>query len=131
MDTLLDQLDGKTPRLEAISNPAYGSGVIAASVDEDILRVLRISQSSVTLLTSVTEFPGVPGRVSAFDIRFDRTGLFENQLYVSVIMDMHFETTRRFYLAIKTDLVDKARVATEQAMKNISVTLLSHRAFQK
>jgi len=53
-DKLLDQIDGTTPRLEAISNPAYGYGVVAASIDNGILTVKRISYSSVEVLEAVS-----------------------------------------------------------------------------
>jgi hypothetical protein len=81
VDTLLDQIDGQTPRLEAIRNPDYGFGVVAASVDERILKVLRISQSSVMQLAIV---PNMLPIAAAKHIRFDTTGLFANKLYVSV-----------------------------------------------
>jgi len=36
-----------------------------------------------------------------------------------------FETTRRFYMAIRNDLLDRARQASSDAMKNISGTHLA------
>ena len=35
-----------------------------------------------------------------------------------------FETTRRFYLAVRTDLLDRARKASSMALKSISVEKL-------
>ena len=35
-----------------------------------------------------------------------------------------FETTRKFYLAIRSDLLDRAREASSEAMKTISVAHL-------
>jgi len=50
VDVLLNQIDGSTPRLEAISNPAFGFGVIAADITNGVLTVKRISQSSLDVL---------------------------------------------------------------------------------
>jgi len=86
VDILLDQIDGETPRLEAISNPDYGFGVVAASADEGILTVLRISQFSVQVLGTLS---GFTSDCRAGSIRFDRTGLFMNELYV-IVMDYPF-----------------------------------------
>ncbi len=84
VDTLIGQIDGQTPRLEAIRNPDYGCGVVAASMDNGILKVMRISQSSVDTLnvTSDLDTISVVG-----DIRFDTSGLFgndSNDLFVTV-----------------------------------------------
>ena len=81
VDTLLPQIDGQTPRLEAISNPAYGSGVIAASVDNGILTIRKISPNNVEFI----------GTLSGFDpldivrqVKFDYTGLYNSKLYISI-----------------------------------------------
>ena len=84
VDTLLNQIDGTTPRLEAIRNPEYGFGVVAASADNGILKVVRISASSFELLGAL---PGLPTDTQVYTIRFDHTGLFTNELYVSIAYD--------------------------------------------
>lgn len=81
VDTLLDQIDGQTPRLEAIRNPDYGFGVVSASVDNGILKILHISQSSLNELGTLSP---LPPNAFAWDIRFDWTGLFNRQLYISL-----------------------------------------------
>lgn len=80
VDQLAPQLDGVAPRIEAVRNPLYGSGVMAASVANGILTVRRISQGNIEVFAVV---PGV-GSFDAFDIRFDVTGNFGNALYVSL-----------------------------------------------
>jgi integrase len=56
------------------------------------------------------------------------TNWFANGLKEMEVMKMAghacFETTRRFYLAIQTDLVDRTREGTVQAMRGISVANL-------
>jgi len=79
-DKLLDQIDGSTPRLDAISNPAYGYGVIAASVGNGILTVKRISNSSVEVLGTLSGFAAPDVKT----IRFDRVGIFNFDLLISV-----------------------------------------------
>lgn len=53
------------------------------------------------------------------------TNWFANGLSEYEVMTMaghaSFETTRRFYLAIRSDVVDRARAASSEAMKGISV----------
>ena len=53
------------------------------------------------------------------------TNWFANGLseYEVMIMAGHscFETTRKFYLAVRKDLIDRARVASSKAMKEISI----------
>jgi len=84
VDTLLDRIDGTTPRLEAIRNPDYGFGVVAASVDQGILKVLRISESSVEMFGTQSGFQSVS---KVGDIRFDSTGLFGDQFFLTVWSD--------------------------------------------
>ena len=80
VDVLLDPIDGTTPILEAIRNPDYGFGVIAASVDNGILTILRISQSSIDVLGTTTG----PWNV-VLDVKFDPPGgVLSNQLYISM-----------------------------------------------
>ena len=82
----------------------------------------------------ITRRAGIDGRFH--DLRCTCiTNWFANGLNELEVMKMaghsSFETTRKFYLAIQTDLLDKAKAATEKAMKNISVTHLLHPEFQK
>ncbi|MBU0617046.1 MAG: hypothetical protein KKI02_04965 [Planctomycetes bacterium] len=81
VDTLLDQIDGTTPYVEAIRNPDYGFGVVVASVDNGIFEVLRISDSSVEPLGTLE---GFPEDSAVRCIRFDTTGLFADALFASV-----------------------------------------------
>jgi hypothetical protein len=90
VDVLLDQIDGQTPRLEAIRNPYYGFGVMAASVDNGILTVKRISQYNITIEGIMT---GFPTHFVSVDIRFDNTTLFSNDLFVSVASGPHNSET--------------------------------------
>lgn len=83
VDVLLNQIDGRTPRLEAIRNAAYGSGVVAASVDNGVLTVLRIAEDEIDVLASRGGFaPGSASRV--VDVQFDTSGIFGGGLYVTV-----------------------------------------------
>ncbi len=85
VDILLDQIDGSTPLLEAIRNPDYGFGVVAASVDDGILKVLRISEGHLSLLATSSEFDAW-SHVRC--IRFDNTVLFGNSLFLSVVTEV-------------------------------------------
>jgi len=78
------EIDAQTPRLEAIRNPDYGFGVIAASINNGILQILRITESSVDHLRSMSGF--APDSAVG-DIRFDTTGLFNENLFVLVWTD--------------------------------------------
>lgn len=90
VDVLLDQIDGSTPRLEAVSNPTYGSGVVAAAInDAGILSVTRISANGVEILGVQPGFlpaarPGPNLGSWVPTIRFDRTGLYDHGLFFSV-----------------------------------------------
>lgn len=56
------------------------------------------------------------------------TNWFANDLREFEVMNLaghaNFETTRKFYLAVRTDLLDRARAATEKSVKAISVANL-------
>jgi hypothetical protein len=80
VDQLAPQLDGVAPRIEAVRNPAYGSGVMTASIANGILTVRRISQGNIETFAVV---PGFQNFV-VFDLRFDVTGNFGNALFVSI-----------------------------------------------
>ena len=73
----------------------------------------------------VTHRAGIDGRFHDFRCTCI-TNWFANGLNELEVMKMaghsSFETTRKFYLAMQTDLLDKAKAATEQAMESISVT---------
>jgi hypothetical protein len=85
---IMPRVDGKILRLEAIRNPAYGYGVMAASIDESILRIFRINRHSYDVFATEPGFDShaacPPSCVHVQHIRFDTTGLFNNRLYVSV-----------------------------------------------
>ena len=59
VEVLHDQIDGSTPHLEVIRNPAYGSGVVAASCDGGIVTVLRLSHSSIDVMGVHNRFLGL------------------------------------------------------------------------
>lgn len=90
VDTLLDQIDSQTPRLKAITNSDYGSGVVAASIDSDngILTVRRISASNIEILGVLSGFPVPAIWEFVNSINFDQTGLFGNDLYLTVTVDV-------------------------------------------
>jgi hypothetical protein len=85
VDVWLDQIDGQSPRLEAIRNTEYGFGVVAASIkDEGILNVIKITHKSIESFAKKEGFPDVSAvRI----IKFDRSGYFKNELYLSVFFD--------------------------------------------
>lgn len=87
VDVLLNQIDGQTPYLEAIRNTEGGSGVVAASVDEGIFKVFRISPSSIDLIGTMSGYPISPVYGGA-RLRFDCTGLFDNDLYATVLINL-------------------------------------------
>jgi len=84
VDSLIGQIDGHAFRLEAIRNHNFGNGVIAACMDNGILKVMRISQSSVDIINVESGFDPIS---IIGDIRFDTSGLFSNDsndLFVTV-----------------------------------------------
>lgn len=81
VEKIMDRIDGQTPRLEVIRNSEYGSGVMTASINNGILKIMRISQSSVELFASMPDFPA-PHVLG--EIGFDDTGLADDELYVTV-----------------------------------------------
>jgi tetratricopeptide (TPR) repeat protein len=81
VDLLVDGFEGPAPRLEAIRNPDYGTGVVAALVDEGTVHVYRVSESSSELFASG---PGFPREACRRNVRFDTTGHFGRQLYMTV-----------------------------------------------
>jgi hypothetical protein len=89
VDKIIDRIDGQTPYLEAVRDPNYGHGVIAASFDKTtgILKVIRIYQDAFDLLGLLSDFPVAEyGGVSS--IEFDKSGVFDNSLFVSVSYDV-------------------------------------------
>lgn len=84
INKIMDRIDGQTPRLEAIRNPEYGFGVIAATADNGILTVLKVSQSSIETVATKSGYPNLS---AARTVCFDTTGLYENKLYISVNFD--------------------------------------------
>lgn len=80
-EQLSGRVDNITPRIEAIRNPAYGNGVVAASISNGILTVRRISTGQIAVVGT----RAVPtAQAYVLDLRFDTSGLFGNSLYVSV-----------------------------------------------
>ncbi|HMN96078.1 MAG TPA: hypothetical protein PKC43_01405 [Phycisphaerales bacterium] len=104
VDVLFDQIDGSTPRLESISNPAYGSGLVAANLNAaGILTVFRLSPSGVEVIGVRPGFlPAATGGSNAgssvLTIRFDRTGLFGHKLHLSVRQETATSTTTQFFV---------------------------------
>ncbi len=80
VDQLVGRLDNKTQRIEAIRNPEYGNGVVAASVSNGILTVRRLSVGDVAVVATRS----VSSKASVLDLRFDTTGLFGGKLFVAL-----------------------------------------------
>jgi hypothetical protein len=78
VDTLLDQIDDTTYVVEAIRNPDYGTGVVAASLDNGILTVLRITESTIDVLGTA---PSDSSWISC--VKFDTGGTFNEELFVA------------------------------------------------
>ena len=95
VDQLLGPIDGVTPALEAIRNPDYGFGVASATIENGILTVLRVSQSSLSILGTTVVALGS----TVANVGFDTTGLFGNTLYVSVRGPGTHPTTEFFCLS--------------------------------
>jgi peptidoglycan hydrolase-like protein with peptidoglycan-binding domain len=88
IEVLLAPIAGTRPRLEAIRNPDYGEGVIAASVDDGALKIRRINGSTVELLATGPDTGAGFHAPQVGTIRFDTTGLFGNELYVCLWGDI-------------------------------------------
>ena len=88
VDQLAPRLDDATPRLTAITNPAYGSGVIAATAHNGVVTIRRMSLGNAEVLAVISEsdLGGVR------DVRFDTTGLFGNLLHVAVAVPTDYST---------------------------------------
>jgi tetratricopeptide (TPR) repeat protein len=81
VDLLAAGFDGPSPRLEAIRDADYGTGVMAALVDEGTVYVYRVSESAVELFAAGRGFPRPSSRRN---VRFDPTGHFGGQLHITV-----------------------------------------------
>lgn len=79
--TLAGSTRADVPRIEAVRNAKYGSGVIAAFMDSTDLRVLRVREASV----QVTTTSGFPAGSLVTDLRFDTSREFGNRLYLTVV----------------------------------------------
>ncbi len=84
IDKLMNQTDGQIPILTAITNYEYGFGVIAASIENGILIVRRLSQSSIDILGTKSGFATRGAGAEVYSVKFDNTGLYSNNLYLSV-----------------------------------------------
>ncbi|MFK7961259.1 MAG: hypothetical protein AB8G96_12135 [Phycisphaerales bacterium] len=84
------QIDGITPRLEAIRNPAYGSGIITAAAIDGIVTVRRITSASIDVLSS---FSVGSSDAAVFDAAFDTTGILGGELLISVRTDLEGRST--------------------------------------
>lgn len=83
VDQLLGQpIDGVTPRIEAIRQPAFGSGMVGASIANGVLTVMRISLGEIDALATIG---GIPANSFVLDIRFAPAELFGGDLFVSVL----------------------------------------------
>jgi len=103
VDVLFDQIDQQIPRLEAIRNPDYGFGVVAASIDQGILKVLRISQTSVELLGSMDGFPYPAEWAIPLTVRFDTTGVFENKLLITTVIRVEGSDSYSDIITVNSD----------------------------
>ena len=81
VDFLLPPVYGSGARIAAISNPAYGFGIVVASAHNGILSVYRISASNLEVIGTLS---GLPTLAWVLDIKFDNTGMFGGGLLVSV-----------------------------------------------
>lgn len=114
-------------RLEAVRNPDYGVGVIAASVDNSItdngiLEVMRISKSTVEIISTASGF-STPSGVG--DIRFDTTDLLGNgnhDLFVTVWTDSEdvswMQSTSTLLIQVPPDSNDISPVGYYQGEDN-------------
>jgi hypothetical protein len=86
VDVLVDQIDSRTPRLEAIRSPNYGDGfgVMTAAIDNGVLTVLLITPAKPANVYLFAQRIGFADDQGAKDIRFDTTALFDSKLYISV-----------------------------------------------
>ena len=73
---------GDPPRLDAVANQEYAEGVAAAVVYIDTLIVYVISDRGIHPIARYEGF-SEPSRIRT--IRFDRTGIFGNLLYLTVV----------------------------------------------
>ncbi len=88
-EQLSPRLDNITPRIEAIRNPAYGTGVVAASVANQVLTVRRIDAGTVSVIAAI---PIASAGAFVNDIRFDGVGVQANRLFVAVRTGNFFTT---------------------------------------
>jgi len=88
-EQLSPRLDNITPRIEAIRNPAYGTGVVAASVANQILTVRRIDAGAISVIATV---PIASPGAFVSDLRFDGVGVQGNRLFVAVRTGDFFTT---------------------------------------
>lgn len=82
VDQLVGRLDNATPRLTAITNPAFGNGVISASVSNGILQVRAISDGEVRLVASAA---GLSPTAMVTTVRFVGVGALAPGLYITVV----------------------------------------------
>jgi hypothetical protein len=84
-----NRLDGMVPRLEAIADPnyGYGTGIVSARVANGFLEIYRVSDGTLELIASKTDLPDPDGFV--IDVKFDKTGLFDNKLYLTFCADRY------------------------------------------
>jgi hypothetical protein len=88
-EKICNRLDGQVPRLEAIpdANYGYGTGIVSARVASGILEIFRVSDGTLELIGSKTELPDPD--VFVIDVKFDKTGLFDNKLYLTLCADRY------------------------------------------
>lgn len=83
-DKIYEQTSGSKKRIEAIRNYVYGEGVMAAAMDGGVVTVHRIDDYSNEVIASFQAASSV-GRVGT--IRFDTTGIFGNDLFLSLLLN--------------------------------------------
>lgn len=78
---VVEKISDLTGKIEAISNPAYGSGIIIANIDNGILSVLKIDFGDIDLIADMSGFSSFE---RVHDVKFDTTGIFSNKLFVMI-----------------------------------------------
>ncbi|MBS0197446.1 MAG: hypothetical protein JSR77_11875 [Planctomycetes bacterium] len=123
VDQLVGRLDNKTPRIEAIRNAAFGTGVVAASVNSGILTVRRLTGAGQSVVATTTVSGSNP---SVLDLRFDTTGGFGGDLFVSVESDFGGSRADLFRVSSTGAIANVATWATGDIGFTLDFTPAAH-----
>jgi len=115
----LDKISNLQGQLESIQGSGYGFGVVVATINEGILQINLISQSSIHLIASKS---GFPTDSQIWDVEFDELGIYSNKLLISISNNI---ITKIVQVLENGNVVEKASIGDTNEQVGIKFVIVN------